>query len=899
MKLLTGPAGSGKTHAVLARVRELLRAGRSGFRLLVPTATMAEHVRNSLAREGFVLSPGLVLTFTKFVSSRLESSGAAPAGVLELAVRSSLAAATPASFSAVAGFAGFERALAGLMQDCSSAGCDSARLGAASLEHPYVSAFVGLFSSVEQSLATRGWSLRGTTLREASRRIEANCLPGIEEVLFDGFFQFTEPEIEVIAAISRTAQVMVTLPDWPGADFARRSLLAQGFPETRLGANRRAPAVTVLEAPGISAETEAIAARILEATRQGHPFREIGVIVRGDNAYIPALRTTLDRFGIPAAFLFGEPLAGHVVVRYLSALIKAMLSGWDHAETLAALRLAPSGVGGTRDGDRFDYQLRELLPGRGLDALEAMLGATAPVGRLRLLETQLSGTDTPSGWAARCRGFRSLITLPASLETGSHSLALLWRSIPAALGAFENASGETAKALGDEPQMPFAEFWKQLQFLLQEETLRVPDRRRDCIHVMDVYEARQWALPVVFVCGLLEKEFPRYHQQDPLLPDALRLQLQDRGIRLRTSSDHQVEENFLFDLAATRATSRLFLSYPRYNSKGGENLRSFLLDAFIQHHQPPVEPVTGARPEPRNRPAPSVRPSIDDPDLRLRLAAGHARLGPTSIEAYLQCAFRFFAGNSLALQGPPAVPGERLDIPSQGNIVHNVLAEWVQHPQQDWRPLFERYWNAICRDLRVLPGYHTESVRLEILRNIEMLMPRLAEVPAGRSDVERRFRIRLSPELTISGKIDRLIHLGDGSALILDYKYTSPENVRKLVVSHQQGLLVQGGLYLIAAEEALHLRPSGFLYCGAKKQIAWGGWHTLPGLALTEACEPQALRLVMEQARAQALDVYRRIGEGQIVPRPADPAKCDFCQFADICRQETIPATVPAEGGNA
>ena len=36
-------------------------------RLIVPTATMAEHLRNELAREGFVFKPALVTTFTKFV----------------------------------------------------------------------------------------------------------------------------------------------------------------------------------------------------------------------------------------------------------------------------------------------------------------------------------------------------------------------------------------------------------------------------------------------------------------------------------------------------------------------------------------------------------------------------------------------------------------------------------------------------------------------------------------------------------------------------------------------------------------------------------------------------------------------------------------------------------------
>ena len=62
MRLLTGPAGSGKTAAVLDELREALRSGRAGVRLLTPTATMAQHFEHQLAREGFVFRGQLIQT---------------------------------------------------------------------------------------------------------------------------------------------------------------------------------------------------------------------------------------------------------------------------------------------------------------------------------------------------------------------------------------------------------------------------------------------------------------------------------------------------------------------------------------------------------------------------------------------------------------------------------------------------------------------------------------------------------------------------------------------------------------------------------------------------------------------------------------------------------------------
>ena len=122
------------------------------------------------------------------------------------------------------------------------------------------------------------------------------------------------------------------------------------------------------------------------------------------------------------------------------------------------------------------------------------------------------------------------------------------------------------------------EFWPKAAAALRLSSLRVPDHRRDVVHVMDVYEARQWELPVVFVCGLIEKQFPKYHAQNPLLPDAARRKLNQDGLRLATSAEQQAEECYLFDVATSRATELQVLSYAKCNAKGDENLRSFFLE---------------------------------------------------------------------------------------------------------------------------------------------------------------------------------------------------------------------------------------------------------------------------------------------------------------------------------
>ena len=132
--------------------------------------------------------------------------------------------------------------------------------------------------------------------------------------------------------------------------------------------------MTLVRAPSIEREAEEIARRILEQAAAGRPFREMGIVVRAPETYAPVLRAALERFGIPARFYFDSRLDRHPAVRYLVGAVDAMLGGWDHARTLAVLRLAPR-FADSAAMDRFDFDVREQIPNAGLGRLKALLMA--------------------------------------------------------------------------------------------------------------------------------------------------------------------------------------------------------------------------------------------------------------------------------------------------------------------------------------------------------------------------------------------------------------------------------------------------------------------------------------------------------------------------------------------
>ena len=82
MLILTGPAGSGKTFLALQQLREAIRLHDDSVRLLVPTATMAAHLRNELAREGLVVRPSLIQTLWRFIERWVSEIGTVEAAGL-------------------------------------------------------------------------------------------------------------------------------------------------------------------------------------------------------------------------------------------------------------------------------------------------------------------------------------------------------------------------------------------------------------------------------------------------------------------------------------------------------------------------------------------------------------------------------------------------------------------------------------------------------------------------------------------------------------------------------------------------------------------------------------------------------------------------------------------------
>jgi ATP-dependent helicase/DNAse subunit B len=896
MRLLSGPGGSGKANYILDRLRE---DTGGAVRLLVPTATMAQHLQNQLAREGRVFRRSVIQTLSGFVREWVDETQEVTDALLYLLTEEGVRRVKHPDFARAADLTGFSASLARTIEEFASAGCDSSRLAACLPDAPLAEAFLAVYREVDRELARHGLALRARRLELAAARIAAEGLGGIAKVWIDGFHALPDPELAVIAAIGRHAEVTLTLDDLDLTGVLRGRLAELGFVEERVPRGSTRPAQQVFCAPSIEREIEEIARRILEHAAAGRAFREIGIIVRAAETYVPMLRATMERFGIPARFHFDESLEHHAATRFLTGAIDAMLAGWDHARTLNVLRLAPrfADFGAM---DYFDFTVREQTPNTGLAELRALLlnregqlrpGAeriAAQLDVLGALEAWRDGSRRPKDWVAQFRTLRNLFRPASPVDAATHTRALDWRSQSAALDAFDEALDQAVLALDAAREIPIEVWWHTVKSVLRLTRLRVGDGRRNLVHVMSAPEARQWSLPVMFVCGMVEKQFPRFHTQDPFFPDAARCRLNEKGVRVRTAAEFEREERALFESALGRATMVVTLSWPEFDGRGESNLKSLFLEEMLL---PAAEESRNVRPARAHTGAEDRGTgTIRDPQLLRVLGERLATTSPSSLESFLQCPFQHFAGRILKLRLPPRRPEARLTFPVQGEIVHEVLKEWWTQPQEI-TAVFDRIFARKLEEKHVPFGYHSERLRNQMLDDLLCFAaqhgwPR----DAYQSRTEEEFELALGG-VVLRGKIDRLDTGTDGKAYVFDYKYSAPHNVRKKLKNEN---LLQAPLYLLAAQERFGAQPEGMFYVGLKGDVVYAGWSRTPLLDSLPLPEDW-----LAVARERALAIVEEIRSGRVEVAPADRDLCAFCDFRDACRIDTGAALGEEEAENA
>ena len=906
--LLIGPPGSGKTHSVLEKIVTAVHEGRSEEVLLVvPTVSMANHTLHTLARRSGAISGKIVKTIAEFTAWLTPEtqipSPTLSAWLLEQIIQEVDVTTSLIQNEVTRRAAATER----MIEECWAAGCDASRIKPFA-DFQTQKTFVEVFHRYEKRLGELDYISPWQRFRSAATSIRDGKLSPLREIYFDGFFHLTVGEQELIqATMDAVKKTTITLVNEPRQHFTDKG-------GKKLSIHRLTKILRPSCAPKISRavtpthEIEEIARVIIDTIDPAEPsFADYGVVLRSQENYEPIIRQVFERFGIPFQFRRDKLLAAHGNVRSILALLRAAEKGFPAEETIAALCNPTCAAGDSTELDAFDFEIRRNLPGHGLNFLEQHAEPYPTVSKqlIKLYQTAEWFRQTPSltEWVERICSFQQDWSQKPKVVDESSKLPcydqiLNWRSTAQVISAFRTSAEEASSILSisGKTRASFGTYLQRLEFVLQRTSLTTPDSRHNVVHILPVHEARQWELPVVFVPGLVENQFPPSARHNLFFNEASRIDLQQNGIPLRSATDHDAEETLLFQIARTRARKALFLSYPQFDEQNKPLLRSFFIKENDRKNEHVLHPIRLREPVPDYTEPHSS--SLSSPELRQWITAKHKSFSPTSLEGFLQCPYQYFAEHTLGLEKRPPLPEERFDGRMEGSIVHRTLAQWSQNRSVPVRDILREVFESECHHNCVATTVRTLA---SLYRIEEDLIQFCAEETAGHISeatdhgYERDFQYvpkgRTGNTIYIRGRIDRYEVISGKYVFVVDYKYSTKDRIDNLVRNdYDKGGCVQGPLYLLGLEQELGLHPAGMQFWGLRKEVTRRGWTIkeppLPRSLRDRGKEKNGhlTRAFLNQGLQRTLDAIDRIRAGDISVEPLNSEKCKYCGFRNLCR---------------
>ena len=793
--VLLGPAGSGKTSRAIDAFAHCLRErGWRSARYLVPTAEhvqqVTEHVLRDRGMSGLLGRP--IATFFDFAEdiarqARIASRPLSP--VQRYLVLRKIAERTSGPyFQRAQRFPGFVEALGQQIEELKLAMVRPEQFEARleSLGDRLGPAFQQ--KSRELAALYREYQLDHLERHGVHDPVglmwhaisalgsDPSLLDGVELVVLDGFQSFTPVQRRLLELLAgRVKQTIITLDhrhDRPAvfetAEATRRWLRKLEATEECLPFSETGPpalahlaahifdldppqivgdrAIGILEGASPANEVEVIARAIRRLLRdEGYRPDQIAVIAREPGDYARRIAAVFANYGIPVAAV-PMPLERTALGRALTTFLRVVSSGWHRSDVVAALRSGLLDCDVTTAG-RIDAAARATADSSGRDRWHQPWPDDDTQDQRQQALAPLAGLDDACRAAREAKDCASAVRAMMDQLSWAPADDPRVREQMAARQAVETMLDEIVSAerlIG--AKVGWQEFSELLAVGLRETTVP-PEAPDDAVALLAPHALGGRRFRAVFVCGLLEKVFPRQMRESPFLRDAERRALAggksasadvgDGGLPLSERLPRQAEERYLCYSAIASATERLFLTYPESDLAARDSLRSFYLAdveavfaqgsitirrADLSQVAPPLGQVENERErldavvhgvavEPNREQWPEVAAAYnrylsDDRDRLLnalrsllqrdaaltdrrileRMAAREQPFAPSELEDYARCPFRHFCVHILGLQ-------ELLDRPTpleRGRVLHAVAAEWYRQLAAEgvWPPGF-------------------------------------------------------------------------------------------------------------------------------------------------------------------------------------------------------------------
>ena len=263
------------------------------------------------------------------------------------------------------------------------------------------------------------------------------------------------------------------------------------------------------------------------------------------------------------------------------------------------------------------------------------------------------------------------------------------------------------------------------------------------------------------------------------------------------------------------------------------------------------------------------------------------KIFPTQIETYLNCPRKYQCSRDPELRRKYMKSSPHLVL---GNAVHDALQVFFDLTKV---PLAERTYERLCELLRDAWGgrgvFQRNAWKQQQAREEAFGGDRDAEKAWGQKGLNILFRffstqdtsivpltaeqfheLRLTDDVTLGGKIDRIDRLEDGSLHIIDYKTGKPPRQQDQDRIAEKDLQLAAYALVVARKFRGRVARCSYLYLNDELEVGF---------------EPDEALLARKEAELK--DVCGRIAEAWEKDEfPATPNPlCGWCDFLEICLQ--------------
>ncbi|MBU0708592.1 UvrD-helicase domain-containing protein [Patescibacteria group bacterium] len=387
-------------------------------------------------------------------------------------------------------------------------------------------------------------------------------------------------------------------------------------------------------------------------------------------------------------------------------------------------------------------------------------------------------------------------------------------------------------------------------------------RDNNAVNILTFHSAKGLEFPVVFMVNLVTDRFPTRERKDQIpVPDQLIKE------PLPSSNPHIAEERRLFYVGITRAQKKLYFSGAKFYHQNkrpkrlspfitetlGENLEPFRI---INKTQQQTSLFKWYQPE-----TPAAEPAGKPLTHRI------SRLSYSQINTYSVCPQQYKYKHILGIPTPPTSPL------SFGESMHRTLAEFYRRHMQETssfkssqssafkalKELLETYW--------ISEGYQAkEHEARQKKAGIKMLKTFCQNHYSPKqivNKIEFPFSIKIGG-IKITGRIDRVDKLADGTIEIIDYKTGKAKKQKEIDKD------LQLGIYSLAAADPniLNTPPE-------KQKLSFIFLEESIKLTTTRNSDD------LQTTKTKIGELVKEIRQGNFTPNIG--LMCQYCSYQLLC----------------